>query len=115
MTLAGGSIPIRPADLTPVTQWLGELRGRVTDWSRDVKNLTQEEWNRLQGSVKGALSTRRVEQVLKDFLQRIGVAAHSEVAEDLAVDLRTRILSYRSGTTIEAYPHYLTEPPKIRL
>ncbi len=115
MSSLDGSIPIRPADLTPVTQWLGELRARLMDWSHDVKNVSQDEWTKLQTSVKVAFSTDRVEEVLKDFLLRIGVSAHSEAAESFSLELKSRILSYREGATIESYANYLSEPPKIKL
>ena len=116
MSSIDGSISIRPSDLAPVTRWLAELRGRVVDWSSGVKAISSEEWNRLQGSVKGALSTRRVEQVLKDFLKRVGVSARSEeLVGGLSVELRSRILSYREGSTIESYPNFISEPPKIKL
>ena len=110
------SISIRQSDLAPVIRWLAELRGRVVDWSSGVKTISSEEWNRLQGSVKGALSTRRVEAVLKDFLKKVGVSTRSgELAEGLSVELRARILSYREGATIESYPNFMSEPPKIKL
>ncbi len=113
--MSTSSIPIRPADLTPVTHWLGELRARVVEWSRGVKDISQDEWNRLQNSVKGAVSTQRVEQVLKDFLTRIGVPAHTEMTDSLTLDLKVRVLSYRQGVTIESYPDFLSEPPQIKL
>ena len=113
-----GSISIRSSDLAPVASWLAELRGRVEQWSQGVRAVSSDEWSRLQTSVKGALSTRRVEQVLRDFLHKIGVPARGNTIdsiEDLSIDLKARIISYREGQTIESYAEYVSPPPTIEL
>ena len=109
-------MPIHPSDLTPVTHWLADLRGRVAKWSTGVRAVSSDEWNRLQGAVRGALSTQRIEQVLRDFLTRVGDPDRTApLAEGLSLELKSRILSYREGQTIDSYVEHIMEPPKIKL
>ena len=111
-----GSIPLRPSDLAPVNDWLTELRGRVTRWSDEVRSVSSEEWQRLNATVKSAVSTQRVEQVLKDFLTRIGVKSHSEeILRGLSAELRSQVVAYRHGQTIEHYANFLSKPPRVDL
>ena len=59
----------------------------------------------------------KVESVLREFLGRIGVSARrsDEIAAQLVLELRQKILYYREGLTIEAYENYLLEPPRIEV
>ena len=110
------SIPLRPSDLSPVSDWLAEVRGRLEEWGRGMRHVSTEEWRRFQTSVKSAISTQRVEGVLNDFLTRIGVRSEREaIVEGLTEQLRSRVLHFRQGKTIEDYQNFLSVPPRIEV
>ena len=113
MNAFSDAFPLQASDTQPVTEWLDELRQRVEGWAQDARAVSSEEWTRLQRSVAGSVSKERVEQVLVDFLQRVGLRQGS-VDCDL-LDLRERVIAYRRGLTIENYPEYLSAPPQIEL
>ncbi len=118
MSFTPGSISIRPNDMAPVIQWLEEVRGRLDSWSRGVRSSSADEWNRFHAAVTSAISIRRVEKVLREFLARIGLSAKvstEDVAHAWIHDLRMRVIYYREGETIETYPNHLVAPPMIKL
>lgn len=110
-------IAIEPRDFAPLQDWFHDLRARFEGWSRSVKETSVQEWAGLQRTVSKALSTQRVEQVLRDFLTRVGVrsAELDDTVEQVMIDLRHRIITFRKGETIEHYQEYLVTPPQIQL
>ncbi|MGE3163321.1 MAG: hypothetical protein AB7O52_00265 [Planctomycetota bacterium] len=110
------SIPIRPTDLAPVQDWLGDLRLRIEGWSKQLKLHSSAEWAHLQTTLTKTLSTQRVEQVLRDFLARVGVGPReTDHAIDEALnDLRRRIVAYRRLDSIESYERFLSPPPNMK-
>lgn len=110
------SISIRPTDLTPIRDWLSDLRVRVDGWSQQIKVHSAAEWTQLHATLAKALSTHRVEQVLRDFLSRVGIRSRETDAalEAALCDLRHRIIAYRRLDTIESYERFLAPPPNLK-
>ena len=90
----------------------------LDNWSNAVRSTSADEWNRFHTAVTSAISIRRVEKVLGEFLARIGLSAKvssEDVAHVWIHNLRIRIIYYREGETIEAYQHHLVAPPMIEI
>ena len=108
-------LPLRPTDYAPIHNWLEELRNRVEGWSQAVKGCSAVDWQRLKKAVSGAISTNRVEQVVSEFLGKIGVRGRKVELEDLYSDLTRRVVAHRREVSIENYPQFLSSPPRIHL
>ncbi len=115
MTSFESTLPPRDQELAPVQQWIDELGHRIDGWSKSVKAISADELGKLRTAMAGTFAKTRVEGVLRDVLSRVGLRAKDDEMAEMVEELRSRILCYREGLTIESYAEYFVTPPKIDL
>ncbi len=115
------AFPLPPSQSHLFQEWVSELQiGARIKRSRlglqSLCKITAEEWDSLTTSISQSKTLQNAEVCLRDFLSRLGLNSDIQgTAKLLAEDLRRRVLDYRSSESIENYPQYMYEIPKIRL